>query len=239
MTDHRPPLLAWGVPDERGEGVIVLYARSEAGARSLGRRWSGLSFGEVEAVRHPQFDKYATDRHTGDLVENDEMFAEGWRVPCASLVCDHLVDGGDDLCEKCWDNREDEEGIEDADAWPVVIRDGFVYCSQRCVDEEIAYVTERRRLFQEARDALLHRHPFVIVTSSWLGATGQCEGDCRNSRMNACIHFRIPGGDLDDKTREGNHCYNSYCHGCKNCWIARGNLEAWQRQVADKPVIVN
>lgn len=148
----------------------------------------------------------------------------GFSHTCA--WCEHMLSaGGDCVCDSCYDDAPDEAAAE---ALSEIVFDGdFVYCSQRCLNENNNERERHRAAKETAKAALLAKYPFVTVTSAWIGGPGGC--NCfRSNHDNACVHFTFEGSNL------GGHS-NVYCDGCKKAWVCVGDLAAF-KELAGKAV---
>ncbi len=207
------------------DSVDIVFARSEAGARGKVARRQGVSFAEAEVERREAFDKYAPGP-----VTMEDFHDEGWTVSCQ--WCEHRVDG--DCCYKCADNTGDDP----YESPPPVAQDGLVYCNKNCRDNQLAYWQRIKAAKASATEQLLVKWPWVVPLGAWVGGHG---GECKcydTNRENICVRFKVPGGELSEKTIDGNAFHNTFCATCKHVWIARGDYEAWHALATVKPDVV-
>jgi hypothetical protein len=242
------PLFAWLFDlGDREDGVQVVFARNEARAQILAGRQSGGGRGDrSEVTRVPQFDKYVgSDAEEGDNPSSEDFWNEGYTVTC--FECEHVV--GTDPCWRCiefavaeaanrleGDGTVDEDAIEQAVGVPLAF-EGGVFCCQGCVDAYTARRDRRKTKRAAAEAALLERFPFVRVIRSWVGGSGACDRDREPAGAkkcydrdpdNVCVDFKVPGGELSEKTADGYATHNVFCYGCQRAWVAKGDLDAFR-----------
>jgi hypothetical protein len=185
------------------DGIEFVFAATDAEAERMAH---------AEITAAPCFDKYAPGP-----IQDDQLYAEGWRVRCAN--CEHVI-SAEDGCYECADEGEEDN--------PVVDGHG-VYCNAECRDAEKARVARVKQKKADATAALAALLPFVTPTHAHVGAPGECKGKCFDQDCeNVAVWFAVPGGALSEKTRHGNAYHNAYCHGCGQVWVARGDVERFR-----------
>ena len=223
----RSPLQAWFF--DLDEGVEIVFARSEAGARAIACRHSGCSWAEQEIRRCACFDRYGT--RTGQVgVSDSQRYQEGWPVVCA--WCEHRLTNAGEVCERCNEDCEDA-GL----ALPIVVDGDVVYCTRECRRKHLEQWERQRQLQATARQDLLDLCPFVEVTGSSSGGPAGCQCFAGN-QDNVLVFFKVPGGDLTGRTSQGNHYHNVFCAGCGTVWVARGDLEAFRGLQEVRPDLI-
>ncbi len=213
----RPSLKAYSFEDY-DDCLKIVFARSEAGARGMLARLSGQDFHRCQVDAHPRLDKYAPGP-----VTHENLINEGWWVTCWG--CERRVeDDGDD---------QDDDG-EPVGPW--VASNGFVYCGQKCLDEQMGRWARVKVKKEQVVISLLTKLPLVKPLHPWVGGTGHCE--CfRRDHENVCVHFKVPGGGLSEKVNDDN-APNSYCLGCDQVVVCRGDIEAFRSMKKNVPLEV-
>ena len=135
--------------------------------------------------------------------------------------CEHVLSASDGECERCVENAAElcPDGEGDYYGGSIVFDErGNVYCSAQCMEDLQAEHAMRKERKAQVSAECLARFPFAVITEAWIGGPGQCQ--CfRKDNYNACVHFTFTGAKMGDSA-------NTFCGGCKQAWIARGDLEA-------------
>ncbi len=214
------PLFCFGFPVDDGDHAWVDFVFSasneEAAAEVAGQH--GVDVESVGLTHYADFDQYSPGP-----VPAKALLDYGWTVSCAH--CEHHIIGGDG-CYECIADAADN--VDAADIGPVC--DGKqAYCNATCRGTELAYRERIRQRKLDIREMLLKKFPFVEPTSAWVGSGGS--GDCgcyKSDHENVCIHFRVPGGGLSDRSNSDGGSHNYFCFGCQQAWVARGDGEAFR-----------
>jgi hypothetical protein len=168
--------------------------------------------------------------------------------PC-SRCQERLVEEAAELLEG--DAEVDEDAIEGELGSPVADEHGNVYCSQACLDRLVARHERQKARKAEAKAAFAAEYPYLRIVGVSICGVGECKGkpeDGYHERHrydpvdqkprkktchdvdgdNAVVRFKVPGGELSEKTSDGNAHFNNYCHRCGGMWIARGDYPAFE-----------
>ena len=143
------------------------------------------------------------DQYAGKGVPAQVMLNAGWTIPCSYCECMCSSDGSDN---------------EDGSNGPMVVTDRKVYCSQKCLDDQLEEMQRFKDLRFQGGLALILLAPWVGVKKWYTG----CPGGCRcfgNNRENQYAEITFDGAKVNN---------NHYCFGCGKIWICAGDLSAWE-----------
>lgn len=160
-------LLAWQVDGEgqAGEPESAVFFLPEGEEPDAERAFDETGVDGRRIERAPAFDAYAPGP-----VPPAALLAAGWWFRCAE--CERRV-SADGLDED--DLEEDEEPCP-----PVVARNGEVYCSEACVEEDRRLRRERKTRETHLRAEVLRRFPEAAVRVVWSNSVDftvpSCEG---------------------------------------------------------------